>query len=222
MEEKNMKTAGEAEQTRKAASEEEPLDLKKELLSWVKMFAIVIVIVLVLTKVIFINATIPSGSMETTIMTHDRLVGFRFSYWFADPQRGDIVLFTYPVDGKTTYIKRVIGLPGDKVVISDGEIYINDAKEPLEENYLPEEWVWNNDGLEYVVPEDCYFMMGDNRNNSLDSRSWAQEALDYGVADSLEEAYSYSFVNREDIMGKAIFRYFKGFKMLNHTADYQE
>ena len=84
------------------------------------MFAIVIVVVFVLTQFIIINAKIPSGSMENTIMTHDRLIGFRFAYWFEEPQRGDIILFEYPVDETQIYIKRVIGLPGETVEIRDG------------------------------------------------------------------------------------------------------
>ena len=70
----------------------------EELISWVKSFVIMFVVALFLTQFIIINAVIPSGSMEDTIMTHDRLIGARFSYWFSEPERGDIVIFHYPVD----------------------------------------------------------------------------------------------------------------------------
>ncbi|MCD8324813.1 MAG: signal peptidase I, partial [Clostridiales bacterium] len=73
-------------------------NIRKEVFSWIRMFVIVVAVVFVATRFIIINATIPSGSMETTIMTSDRLIGFRFSYWFDDPERGDIILFSYPVD----------------------------------------------------------------------------------------------------------------------------
>ena len=64
-------------------------------------------------------------------MTHDRLIGFRFAYWFEEPQRGDIILFEYPVDETQIYIKRVIGLPGETVEIRDGHIYIDGSEKPL-------------------------------------------------------------------------------------------
>ncbi|MCD8301176.1 MAG: signal peptidase I [Clostridiales bacterium] len=194
--------------------------LKKEVMSWVKMFIIVIVVVFVVTRFIIINATVPSGSMEDTIMTSDRLIGFRFSYWFKDPRRGDIVLFSYPVDPSETYIKRVIGLPGETVDIRDGKIYINDSETPLNEDYLPEEWYWENDGYHFEVPEGCYLVLGDNRNNSADARVWDDEALAAGVATTEEEAETYQYVSEDAIKGKAIFTYYKHLKPLVYTADY--
>ncbi|MCD8132723.1 MAG: signal peptidase I [Clostridiales bacterium] len=196
-------------------------ETRREVLSWIRMFIIVVVVVFVATRFIIINATVPSGSMETTIMTKDRLIGFRFSYWFDEPERGDIILFSYPVDESQTYIKRVIGLPGETVEIRDGGIYIDGSDTPLEEDYLSEEWYWENDGYCFEVPEDCYFVLGDNRNNSLDSRFWAEKALESGLTDTQEDALQYSFVKKDKIKGKAIFTYYKSFKLLIHTADYQ-
>lgn len=196
-------------------------NIRKEVFSWIRMFVIVVAVVFVATRFIIINATIPSGSMETTIMTSDRLIGFRFSYWFEDPERGDIILFSYPVDESQTYIKRVIGLPGETVEIRDGGIYIDGSDTPLEEDYLFEEWYWENDGYYFEVPEDCYLVLGDNRNNSADSRVWASEAVSAGLAVTEEEAYSYSYVRRDQIKGKAIFTYFKRFRNLTNTAGYQ-
>lgn len=200
---------------------EKKAEFRKEVISWIRMFVIVIIVVFVATKFIIINATVPSGSMETTIMTKDRLIGFRFSYWFKDPERGDIILFSYPVDEKKTYIKRIIGLPGETVEIREGNIYIDGSDTPLAENYLPEEWYLQNDGFYFEVPEDCYFVLGDNRNNSADGRAWAEEAMEMGVASTPEEAEQYSYVSRDKIKGKAIFTYFKKFKLLTNMADYQ-
>ncbi|MCC8030031.1 MAG: signal peptidase I [Lachnospiraceae bacterium] len=200
---------------------EKKQETRREVFGWIRMFVIVVVVVFVLTRFIIINATIPSGSMETTIMTGDRLIGFRFSYWFDEPQRGDIILFSYPVDESQTYIKRVIGLPGETVEIRDGKIYIDGSDTPLEEDYLPEEWYWENDGYYFEVPEDCYFVLGDNRNNSLDGRFWAEQALKDGLADTQEEALPYSFVEKKKIKGKAIFTYYRSFVLLVNTADYQ-
>ena len=187
----------------------------REIIEWVEVIAAAVIIALFLNNFILVNATVPSGSMENTIYPGDRLFGLRLTYLFSDPKRGDIVVFRYPVDEslgiKTNYIKRIIGLPGDTVEIRNANVYINGSDEPLDEPYLKEEWIERNDGLIYHVPDDSYFMMGDNRNNSSDSRYWQYCALhDYKVAGkeiSEEEALSLSFVNRRKILGKAYVRY---------------
>ncbi len=193
---------------------------RREIFSWIRLVIIVILVVFVLMRFVIINATVPSGSMEPTVMTKDRLIGFRFSYWFGEPDRGDIVLFKYPVDESVMYIKRVIGLPGETVDIRDGKVYIDGSDIPLEEDYINGEWYWENNGLHYEVPEGCYFVMGDNRNNSADSRVWADEALAAGLAQTAEEAEKYTYVTDRELRGKAIFTYYRQFKLLTKTADY--
>ena len=193
----------------------------EEVVSWVKSFAIMFIFALFLTQFIIINAVIPSGSMEDTIMTHDRLIGSRFSYWFSEPQRGDIVIFHYPVDEHRIYIKRIVGLPGETVRISDAKIYIDDSPEPLKEGYLKEKWVEKNTDFTFEVPEDSYFMLGDNRNWSEDARYWAKNAMDEGLADTWEDAVDYSFVRKKKILGKAIFTYFRKFRILKHGEWYE-
>ncbi len=200
---------------RRKKEDEKKRTARKEVFSWIRMFATVIVVVFVLTHFIIINARVPSGSMENTIMTHDRLIGFRFSYWFEEPKRGDIILFEYPVDEKQIYIKRIIGLPGETVEIRDGHIYIDGSDEPLKEDYLKEEWTWENDGYTFVVPEGCYFVLGDNRNDSEDGRFWSGLALKYGIASTPAEAEQYSYVKKDEIKGKAIFKYYSKFAILN-------
>ena len=204
------------QETENNKTEEKKGDMRKEVVSWVRMFVIVIAVVFVLTQFVIINVRVPSGSMENTIMTKDRLIGFRFSYWFDEPQRGDIILFSYPVDEKQTYIKRVIGLPGETVEIRDGKIYIDGSSEPLEEDYLKETWTWENDGYTCKVPEGCYFVLGDNRNDSEDGRFWAQIALNEGKASTPEEAEPYSYVKKDEIKGKAIFKYYSKFAILTN------
>ena len=204
------------QETENNKTEEKKGDMRKEVLSWIRMFVIVIAVVFVLTQFVIINVRVPSGSMENTIMTKDRLIGFRFSYWFDEPQRGDIILFSYPVDEKQTYIKRVIGLPGETVEIRDGKIYIDGSSEPLEEDYLKETWTWENDGYTFKVPEGCYFVLGDNRNDSEDGRFWAQIALNTGKASTAEEAEQYSYVKKDEIKGKAIFKYYSKFAILTN------
>lgn len=176
----------------------------KTILEYVISIGIAIVAALLINNFILLNAKVPSGSMENTIMTGDRLFGFRLSYLMEDPKRGDIVIFKYPDNESINYIKRIIGLPGETVTIKDSKVYINDSATPLKEDYLKEEWVIANDGMQFQVPEGCYFMMGDNRNNSKDSRYWNN-----------------TYVARDKILAKAIFRYWGGFKLLTNTADYE-
>ncbi len=191
------------------AEQNKETNLKSEILSWAGVIIVAVVLALFIDGVIIINATVPSGSMETTIMTGDRVLGTRFAYWFSAPKRGDIVVFRYPIDeakGKRTkFIKRIIGLPGETVEIKEGVVTING--EALEENYINGTWVTANDGFVFHVPEDHYLMLGDNRNNSSDARYWPVIAIREGVANSEEEAESFAYVARNKILGKAYFRY---------------
>ncbi len=214
---KNEELVDGAEQAKD--TEEEKTPLWKELLSWVEIIVVAVLISLFLTKVVLVNALVPSSSMETLISPGDRLFGNRLTYKFKDPERFDVVIFKYPVDEEENYIKRIIGLPGETVTIENAKIYINDSETPLEENYLPEEWVIENDGYVFEVPEDCYLMLGDNRNVSEDARYWAEEAYEYGLADSVEDGESYTYVRRDKILGKAMFTYWPHFQLL---SDYEE
>ena len=205
----------------------------KEILSWVEVIAVAIIIAFLLTQFIIVNATVPSGSMENTIHPGDRLFGLRLTYKFSEPKRGDIAVFRYPVyealidelndtkEGKqylksagikrTNYIKRVIGLPGETIEIRDAKIYINGSEEPLDEPYLKEEWMVRNDGFTFEVPDGCYLMLGDNRNNSSDARYWAERAVEEfmvaGQEISAEDAWALSFVKKNQLLGKAYVRY---------------
>lgn len=189
-------------------AESKETNLKSEIISWVEVIAVAVILALLIDGFIIINATIPSGSMEKTVMTGDRVLGTRFAYWFSDPKRGDIVVFKYPVDealGKNTkFIKRVIGLPGETVEIKNGAVYINGEK--LQEDYINGTWKVRNDGYTFEVPEDHYLMLGDNRNNSY-ARYWPEIALREGATSDPEEALSFSYVARKKILGKAYFCY---------------
>lgn len=214
---KNKEMMDDTAQTQEA--EEEKTSLWKELLSWVEIIVVAVLISLFLTKVVLVNALVPSSSMETLISPGDRLFGNRLTYKFKDPERFDVVIFKYPVDEEENYIKRVIGLPGETVTIENAKVYINDSETPLEENYLPEEWVIENDGFVFEVPQDCYLMLGDNRNVSEDARYWAEEAYENGLVDSVEAGESYTYVSRDKILGKAMFTYWPHFQLL---SDYEE
>lgn len=203
------------EDTGKSKAREGEGSLKEEIFSWIRAFAFAIVIALVLNNFVILNVTVPSGSMENTIMTGDRLFGLRLNYLFTSPKRGDIVVFNYPVDEalgkKRKFIKRIIGLPGETVEIRNAKIYIDGSETPLDETYLKEEWVRGNDGYYFEVPEDSYLMMGDNRNSSSDARAWPsvakREFASAGKTITDEEAAQLSYVKRSAILGKAYLRY---------------
>lgn len=105
-------------------------------------------------------------------MPGDRLIGNRLAFLKDTPERGDVVIFHYPDDEEELYVKRVIGLPGEEVRIDDGKIYIDGSETPLEEDYLKEEWTVATGPYLFEVPDDCYLVLGDNRNDSWDARYW--------------------------------------------------
>ena len=170
--------------------------VKTEVISWIKTILLAAVLAGAVNSFLIVNAEVPTGSMENTIMTGDRILALRTSYWFDEPEAGDIAVFRYPDDptGKTLYVKRIIGTEGDVVEVEDGEVYVNG--EMLTEDYIAETTV--GDFGPYLVPEDSYFMMGDNRNHSLDSRYWDNK-----------------FVHEDEILGKVVLRYYKGFKRIS-------
>lgn len=206
-EEKEQNNDTEPEETKKRS-------FFRELLSFAEIFIIAFLLAQLMTRFVLINAEVPSESMENMIEPGDRLFGFRLAYAFDDPDRFDVVIFRYPVDETQNYIKRVIGLPGETVEIREGNIYIDHAETPLEEPYLPEAWVDDNDGFLFEVPKDCYLMLGDNRNISSDARFWADRALEAGVAKNEEDAQQYIYVQSDQILGRAVFKYFPHFKSL--------
>lgn len=110
---------------------------------------------------------IESVSMENTLIQGDFVLVNKVAYQLGSPKLGDVIVFEPPFDSPEPYIKRVIGLPGDEVIIRDGEVYINGAL--ITEPYIKAKARTNGT---YEVPEDTLFVMGDNRNNSSDSRSW--------------------------------------------------
>ena len=132
------------------------------------MIVIPVLLALFCSKVLIVNATIPSGSMEDTILPGDRIIGFRLAYLLQEPDREDIIIFRFPDDESQVFIKRVIGLPGETVRIVDGRVYIDGSDTPLDEIYLKE--APQGSFGPYEVPKDSYFVMGDNRNHSHDSR----------------------------------------------------
>jgi signal peptidase I len=120
------------------------------------------------------------ASMEPTLHNNERLIADKISYRFESPKRSEIIIFKPPLEIKRNYIKSIIGIPGDKIEIIKGEIYLNDNK--LEDNYV--KYKSYEDVSAILVPDDSFFVLGDNRSNSSDSRYWG-------------------FVPRKNVVGKA-------------------
>lgn len=169
----------------------------KEFFAWVLTIALAVVAARAINKYVIIKAEVPTGSMENTIEVDDCILGFQLAYLFNEPERGDIVIFPYPDNPEIIYVKRVIGLPGETVEIEDGTVYIDG--EALDEPYLKEEM--EGEYGPYEVPEDSYFMLGDNRNSSQDSRRWSN-----------------TYLSRDDIMAKVMLRYSPSFQWFSDTV----
>ena len=185
----------EPSRSRKQKPSKQNHPIRNEIISWIQILLAAMCIALVLNTCIIANSRGPSGSMENTIMTNDRVIGSRLSYKFSDPERGDIAIFRFPDDESIYYVKRIIGLPGETVDVKDGAVYINGSETPLDEPYLKETMVPEED-MHFEVPEDSYFMMGDNRNYSYDARYWTN-----------------TYVARDKIIAKVLFRYWPLNKM---------
>lgn len=151
----------------------------------IESVVIAVLLAVVIRVFLFQFFVIPSASMEPTLTEGDMIAANKIVYRFSEPKRGDIIVFKYPLDPKRDFVKRLIGLPGEKLQIKNSTLYINDKVTP--EPYLPKSLEFQDYGP-VTVPKDKFFMMGDNRNDSLDSRSWGE-------------------MPRENIIGKASFIY---------------
>ncbi len=179
---------------------------KSQLREWGESIVIALVLAMFIRTFIIQAFKIPSGSMLPTLLIGDHLLVSKFNYGirlpiigktivkFKDPQRGDVIVFVCPVDRSKDFIKRVIGLPGDRIEIIDKKVYINGKPYPDPHAYhndpriLPRDVSPRDNFGPIVVPPHKYFVMGDNRDSSWDSRFWG-------------------FVDRNDILGKALIIY---------------
>ncbi|OGG02928.1 signal peptidase I [Candidatus Gottesmanbacteria bacterium RBG_16_37_8] len=147
---------------------------------------------------------VKGSSMEPSFKNNEYIITDKISYRFGSPQRGDVVIFKAPVNLEVDYIKRIIGLPGEKIMIAKGKVYVNDKL--LSEPYLEEitslfPGGFVQDGVTIDIPEEHYFVMGDNRPHSSDSREFGP-------------------INHKLIIGKAIFRYWpiNGLGLIPHIS----
>lgn len=163
---------------------------KSEIREYIEAFIIAVVLALFIITFIAQSFRVDGSSMEPSFHNGQRLIVDKLSYRFNTPQTGDVIVFRYPTDLKRMFIKRVIGVSGDEILIKDGTVYLNGTA--LVENYIngPTHGAFTRNHGPVIVPADSFFVLGDNRLNSDDSRY-----PDVG------------FVPRNNIVGRAIFSY---------------
>jgi signal peptidase I len=151
--------------------------LGEEFLAWVRTLASAAVYATLIVTFGFQVARVEGQSMAPTLEDQDRLIVNKLVYRIADPRRGDIVMLYYPINPDKSFVKRVIAEEGDTVRIVDGHVSVNDV--PLSDEHIPAEYRSHDDWGPQVIPEGYYFVMGDHRNNSSDSRHWGMVPKKY-------------------------------------------
>ena len=141
----------------------------KRIVQAVVVYMIFVIIAIILFQTSFMLSFIPSGSMEGTIRTNSVVFSTRYDVGEGKLERYDILTFAAPDDSEVAYIKRLIGLPGETVEVKEGKVYADGVE--LDDSFMNGMQNQMGDGV-YEVPEGCYFFLGDNRNNSRDSRFW--------------------------------------------------
>ncbi|TCK62407.1 signal peptidase I [Seleniivibrio woodruffii] len=155
---------------------------------------VAVVIAMLIKGLLLQTYQIPSESMVGTLLKGDYILLNRLAYIFSEPERNDVVVFEYPLEPSKDFIKRVIGTPGDKIELKDKVLYVNGQAQPEPFKQLngmiplPADISPKDSFTQITVPEGYYFMMGDNRDNSYDSRFWG-------------------FVDEDAIKGKAVLIY---------------
>jgi signal peptidase I len=142
----------------------------EEFVAWVKTLASAAVYATLIVTFGFQVARVEGLSMAPTLSDQDRLIVNKFIYKISEPRRSDIVMLYYPLNPDKSFVKRVIAEEGDTVRIVDGQVFVNEV--PLRDDYVPPEYRSHDDWGPQVIPEGYYFVMGDHRNNSSDSRHW--------------------------------------------------
>lgn len=153
--------------------------LGEELVAWFKTLGSAAVYATLIVTFGFQVARVEGQSMAPTLEDQDRLIVSKFAYRIGEPSRGDIVMLYYPVDPDKSFVKRIIAEEGDQVRIVDGAVYVNDV--PQSDEFVPEEYRDHESYGPEIVPEGYYFVMGDHRNNSSDSRHWGPVPKKYVI-----------------------------------------
>lgn len=181
---------------------------------YAEAFIIAIILALIIRMFVVEAFKIPSGSMIPTLLVGDHLLVNKFIYKFTEPERGDVIVFKYPDDPSRNFIKRIIGVGGDTIEVREKTVYVNGNILKEDEDYsiqhvspetLPARYSPRDNFGPITVAPNSYFMMGDNRDSSLDSRFWKNR-----------------FVNRQAIVGKAFIIYWSWKRDENVEVDSQE
>src|SRR6202046_367692 len=160
--------------------------LRHELRSWTRDLAVALGLALFIIIFLYQPVKVEGTSMAPLLSDQERIFINKFVYRFEPIERGDVVVFWYPLDRSKSFIKRVVGLPGEMVEIRSGHVYVNDRELP--DQYVPGEYLDGSNYGPHRVPDDSYFVMGDHRDSSNDSRVFGP-------------------VPRQFIYGKAVFAY---------------
>ena len=150
---------------------------KDELVAWFKTLASAAVYATLIVTFGFQVARVEGQSMAPTLADQDRLIVNKLAYRIGVPRRGDIVMLYYPINPDKSFVKRVIAEEGEDVRIVDGIVYVNDV--PMPDDFVPEEYRSHDDYAPTKIPDGYYFVMGDHRNNSSDSRHWGMVPKKY-------------------------------------------
>ena len=191
--EKNKNKKSKKNNAAKNNEEKQKKSKLREAISFMTPIVVALIIAIFLKTCIFVNIVIPTGSMLNTIQEGDRIIASRLAYINDEPQRYDIIIFKYPDDETQLFAKRIIALPGETIEVKNGIVYITDKngnKSTARTDFITNCIPTGNFGP-YTVPLGSYFVMGDNRNDSWDSRYWDNKT-----------------VKKEKIIGKVKFRYF--------------
>ena len=191
--EKNKNKKSKKNNTAKNDEEKQKKSKLREAISFMTPIVVALIIAIFLKTCIFANIVIPTGSMLNTIQEGDRIIASRLAYINDEPQRYDIIIFKYPDDETQLFAKRIIALPGETIEVKNGIVYITDKngnKSTARTDFITNCIPTGNFGP-YTVPLGSYFVMGDNRNDSWDSRYWDNKTVKKGK-----------------IIGKVKFRYF--------------
>jgi signal peptidase I len=165
---------------------QQPPPLRRELRSWTRDLAVLLGLVIVVMIFLYQPVKVEGTSMNPLLSDQERIFINKFVYHFEPIERGDVIVFWYPLDRSKSFIKRVVGLPGESIEIRDGHVYINGQE--LADQYVPANYLDGSTYAPHRVPVDGYFVMGDHRDSSNDSRVFGP-------------------VPRQFIYGKAVFAY---------------
>ena len=158
----------ETTRNKKAKKEKPKKSMKQEIFEWVMVFVVAAALAFVVRTFIFEPVRVDGSSMLNTLTDSDFMIATKFDYLLGDPERFDIVICDYPNTDDGMYrVKRVIGLPGETIELRAGELYVNGEHVAQDFDMTENETYFGP----LTVPEGCYFVMGDNRNTSKDSRS---------------------------------------------------